>query len=104
MILAAARRAGTAWEESGEALTPALRAALADLLALTGTEDYPEPNDTLYLVLREDWGNWIVQAPTDEQARRQYVREVPHLGFRGIFRDTRIPLWFPRGNDSEEEP
>lgn len=104
LILAAARRVGNEWEETGGVVTPALQAALNDLAALTGTYDHPEPNDTTYLVLREDWGNWIVQAATDGEAREKYVKEVPHLGFRGIFRDTRIPLWSPREDDGEEEP
>lgn len=95
MILVAARRAGTAWEESGGTLTPELRSALADLRALTGTEECPEPESTLYLVLRQDWKTWVVQAASDAEARARYVEEVPHLGFRGIFRDTRTPLWFP---------
>lgn len=102
-ILVAARRVSSLWEGNSRIVTRPLQVALDNLLTLTGIEDYPSPEKVLYVVLKENWGTWLVQATNDEDARVQYLVECPGEGYRGIFRDTQTPVWIPKPDGAESE-
>lgn len=102
-ILTTARQVSSLWEGNSRIVTRPLQVALDDLLTLTGTEEYPSPEKVIYMILKEDWGTWLVQAANEEDARSQYLADRPGEGYRGIFRDTQTPVWIPKPDGAEGE-
>jgi hypothetical protein len=94
-ILALARRVGVLWRENSRIVTRPMEESLDELAALSGTGANLWPEKVAYMVLRDDWKPWMVEAANAEDAVGQFIVYCPGEGYRGVYRDSQLPAWAP---------